>query len=190
MSKPIRIGSKKFLDLQAKWYKKLERMGHVDVERFIDMNKYPLSTMPRGHGDFVYDREPDGEYDEEYDSRNGVDYTPIQDTDKAAFWRVVGHNAARVPVKDKNYRLYNAFADLGTFSAAARECKMQPAKARQTIQAWLKSLGLKESVGLSRKTREAKVKPEPVRVLSKAEIKRLNLTPPKQIKDRTDPDAV
>jgi hypothetical protein len=187
MARPIKIGSKKFLKLQQTWYNKVERSGHVDVERFMDMNKYPLSTMPRGHGSFIFDREPDGEYDDDYDSRNGVDYTPIQDTDKAAFWRVVGHKAALVPVKDKRYKLLNAFADLGTFSAAAKEVGMERIKAQNIIRDWLKQIGLKDATGLSRSSKKEKPVPAPVKALSKSEIARLGYIPPKLIPDKPEP---
>ena len=182
--KPIKLGSKQFLALQRKWYGKVKASGHVDVERFMDMNKLPISTMPRAHGPFLYDPEESDEFDQENDSSNGIEYESLADTDKARFWREVTHKATAMPTKDPLYKLANAFAEQGSFAAAARQCRTSKAAAEAKLKKWLKQNGLKDATGLTRRTRTEKVKPEPVRQLSKSEIKRLDYQSPKQIKDK------
>ncbi len=182
--KPVKLGSKQFLALQRTWYKKAKASGHVDVERFMDMNKLPISTMPRAHGPFLYDPEESDEYDQENDSSNGIEYTSLADTDKALFWRRVTHLAAALPIASPMRKLANAFADLGSFAAAARQCRTSKQKAEAKLRAWLKLNGLKEATGLVRRPRVEKTEPAPVKVLSKNQIKQLGYLSPKQIKDK------
>lgn len=173
MPKPIKIGSPRFLKLQQKWYKKLAKKGHVDVERYQDFNKMPVSTMPRLHGSFIYDPEADEISDE-------AEFVAMADTDKAGFWREVGREASAMDPADKMYNLANAFAEHGTFTDAATECGIDAGKATRALRRWLRSVDLKAATGLSRTAHDPPQEPGPVRKLSKAEIAKLDYTPPRR----------
>src|SRR6185503_4151986 len=172
MTKPIKLNSPQFEKLQRKWYKRLKREGFEDVERFQDMNKLPVSTMPRLHGSFLYD--PDtGEIGDD------VEVTPLAETDKAGYWREVGRKQSLMRRSDKNYKLISVFAETGTMAAAGAACGLSRTEATNRIKAWLRSHGLKEFTGLSRHRVEPQPPPGPCRSLSAAEIAKLNLTPPR-----------
>jgi hypothetical protein len=170
--KPIALNSPAFKKLQRKWYKKLQREGFEDVERFMDMNQLPVSTMPRQHGSFLYDPET-GELSDE------AEIVPLADTDKAGYWREVGRKQSLMRRSDKDYKLIATFADAGSMAAAARACNLSRSEAENRIKAWLRLHDLKECTGLSRAKPEPKSEPLPCRSLSKDEIAKLNLKPPR-----------
>lgn len=175
--KPIKIGSKAFLKLQQQWYRKDAKLaakrGEKDVERYIDMNRLPVTTMPRMHGPFLYQPDTD-ELDE--------DFVALADTDKAGFWREVGRKAAEMKEWDKDYVLICAFAESGTYAEAAQEAGVDYERAKRKIRKWLGSHGLKEATGYSRVKHEPAPEPAPCRTLTKAEIAKLDYQQPRSKK--------
>jgi hypothetical protein len=171
MKKPISIGSPQFKRLQAKWYRILDRKGHKDVERYQDLNLFPATTMPHGHGPFLFDTDTD-ELDE--------DYIRLEDTDQAGYWRQVGRYASQMSPKDKRYDVIMAFSQCGSISETAQECGIGFYKARHIIRTWLSKNGLHQYLRSRGPDEEPAPPPGPVRHLSKSEIKRLNYTAPKK----------
>ncbi len=174
--KQIKIGSPAFNRLQSTWYKKDAKLaasrGEKDVERYQDFNKLPITTMPRLHGSFIYDPESDEISDE-------AEFIPLADTDKGAFWREVGRCANNLLRNDPMYKIAHAFAEHGSFMAAGRAVGLPRKPAEAKLKGWLRDNGLKEYTGLSRGTHDKGPPPGPVRVLSKVEIAKLDLTPPR-----------
>ena len=169
--KPIKLGSVAFLKLQRKWYRKVAKAGHVDVERFIDMNKLPITTMPRAHGPFLY--QPDTDELEE-------DFIALADTDKAGFWRMVGRKAAEMPASDRDFDLICAFAEEGTYSDAGQAVGISYSQAKSRIKKWLKANDLPDIVGATKTPQPKQPEPGPCRTLTAAEIAKLRYTQPRK----------
>lgn len=75
----------------------------------------------------------------------------LYDTAKAEYWRVVGRAAAEMSPQNSLYILVNAFADTGSFTAAAQEAGIGYNVAANRIRRWLDHVGVSSRPGGKRK---------------------------------------
>jgi hypothetical protein len=119
--------------LKQEWYQKAADSGFKDIESPSgqSVTRLPAVTLTSVHANTVTDS--------------------LYDTENAQYWRAVGRAAAVTKLNDKHYILYNAFADTGCFTEAAKEAGISFNKAAPQIRKWLKSLNLTSRPGGKRR---------------------------------------
>jgi hypothetical protein len=122
-----------FNELQQEWYQKAADSGFKDIESPSgkSVTRLPAVVLTSVHCNTVTNS--------------------LHDTENAQYWRAVGRAAAELSPDHSHYILYNAFADSGCFTEAAKEAGISYNKAAFQIRKWLDSLNLTSRPGGKRK---------------------------------------
>lgn len=179
------MDKKTFRKLQLKWYGKLRRSGFRDIEGNSDFNCFPVSTLrssPGGTCHLPWDFSDDDAQGETHlhgwDGQSGLG--------EAANWEYyqrIRDYAESLDREDKTRHVLLCFLDKHPRYARKMTKGVSPRRAMSIWNETIRQLGLPPESGYYPK--RGQESPAPVRRLSKSEIRRLKLTAPRQIKDKS-----
>jgi len=175
------VDKKTFRRLQLKWYKKLRKSGFRDIEGTSDFNDFPVSTLRSSGGtahlpwDFSQDDGLGENNLHGWDGQSG-----LGESANWEYYSRIADYASTLPRLDQTRAVLLCFLERNPRVAKHTVPGVSPRRAMSIWNETIKALGLPQECKYNPPTGQPK--PAPVRRLSKKEIKKLNLTPPKQIK--------
>ena len=168
-----------FSKLQREWYAKLKATGFQDIEHGRDLNEIPASTF-RGAGKGAFTvalLDPMAEASQDLIEQQGttLELHPVPE-----YWSRVTEAVYKLRFRDPRRKVLLACLKHGQQQAAAK-LKIPAHRVNQVWRGFLKDIGLPEARSYNAKDHDSDVKPGKVKKLTKAQVRKLKYSCPREL---------